>query len=411
MMRTAQRIDIFGLKGKSMIMRPFLGKHLALKMALLMAFLSLIFPVNPCGAAVDASAEDDAYHYMKNGIDDQLYQEWWRFCVLDNETQLMLFYLLSDPDNISQNRKIEVQALVMQEGQPAAFGAHQSGGFGGDRRSPMLEIDGSGFSPQGESDLHVWGSVESSAAGGEVISWDLTFHPMASPWFAVPVQARLGLLPGDWIKWLVYMPSSQARGNLTIGNRSLDILGKGYHDHAWGRFELANVRMTTAWAAEPLDGFSLSFGEITGEQRLAFLGVEKEGKSIVFPQNKIKVTEISSYLDNETGLGYPSTYRVEAESGEHKLNFTVDVLRTDAIRLDFIPPQTSRTIFHQRTLLRGNLTSRSGEAYEFAEEGLSTFWASPPLLSQGEIDGESIVNVSSSLNLSSQNQTPLGSAS
>jgi hypothetical protein len=374
------------LKGKSKIMKPFLGKHLALKMALLMALFSLIFPVNPCAAAVDASAEDDAYHYMKNGIDDQNYQEWWRFYVQDNETQLMLLYLLSDPDNISQNRKIEVEALAMQEGRPAAaFGAHQSGGFGGDRRSPMLEIDGSGFSPQGESDLHVWGSIEGSSAGGEAISWDLTFQPLASPWFAIPVQAHLGYTPGDWIKWLVYMPSSQVRGSLTIGNKSLDILGKGYHDHAWGRFGLSDLRMTTAWAAEPLDGFSLCFGEITGEQRLAFLGVEKEGKSIVFPQNRIKLTEIGGHLDNETTLGYPSIYRVEAESGEHKLNFTVDVLRAEATRLDFKPPEPSRTIFHQRSLLQGNLTSRSGEAYEFAEEGISTFWVKRLIPSFGSI--------------------------
>jgi len=386
-------------------MKSFLGKRPALKMALLMALSSLIFPVNPCGAAVDASAEDDAYHYMKNGIDDQLYQEWWRFCVQDNETQLMLFYLLSDPDNISQNKKIEVQALGMQEGRPAIFGAHQSGGFGGDRRSPMLEIDGSGFSQQGDADLHVWGSVEGSAPGGQAISWDLTFQPLSRPWFAIPVQAHLGHNAGDWIKWLVYMPSAQVRGSLTLGNKSLDILGKGYHDHAWGRFPLSDLRMTTAWAAEPLDGFSLSMGELTGGQRLAFLGLEKDGKSIVFPQNKIKVTEIGSYLDNETALGYPSTYRVEAESGEHKLNFTVDVLRAEATSLDFKPHEPSRTILHQRSLLQGNLTSRSGDAYEFSEEGISAFWVAPPLPIPDEMDGDSVIPHNSALNLSVENQS------
>ena len=170
------------------------------------------------------------------------------------------------------------------------------------------------------------------------------------------------------------MPSSQVRGRLTIGNKSLDILGNGYHDHAWGRFAISDLRMTTAWATEPLDGFSLSLGEITGGQRLAFLELEKDGKSIVFPQNRVKLTEVGSHLDNETGLGYPTSYRVEAESGEHKLNFTVDVLRTEATSLDFKPPDPSRNVFQQRSLLHGNLTSRSGEAYEFSEEGISTFW-------------------------------------
>ncbi|NTV77385.1 MAG: hypothetical protein HGA68_05215, partial [Methanothrix sp.] len=90
------------------------GRHLASRIALLMALFSLIFLANPGEGAVDASPKDDAYHYMKNGIDDQRYQEWWRFYVLDNDTCLMLLYLLSDPDNISQNGKIEVQALAMQ---------------------------------------------------------------------------------------------------------------------------------------------------------------------------------------------------------------------------------------------------------------------------------------------------------
>jgi hypothetical protein len=361
-------------------MKTILGWPLAARMALLTALLTIIFLVSPGVGAVEASAEDDAYHYMKNGMNDQLYQEWWRFYVQDNDTQLMLLYLLSDPDNISQNGKIQVQALAMLEGGAVASGSHQSRGFGGDRRSPMLEIDGSGFSLEGDSDLHVWGALE-KRPGSEAMSWDLTFQPLASPWFAIPVQAHLGLLAGDWIKWLVYMPSSQVRGRLTTGNKTVDVMGKGYHDHAWGRFPLADVRMTTAWAAEPLEGFSLSFAEITGKQRLAFLELEKDGKSIVFPQNKIRLTEIDGYSDNKTGLGYPSSYRVEAESGEHKLDFTVDVLQAESTSLDFKPPESNRTIVQQRSLLQGNLTSRSGEAYEFREEGLSTYWAPPPILS------------------------------
>ena len=381
-------------------MKPIWCRHLASRIALLMALFSLIFLANPGEGAVEASAKDDAYHYMKNAIDDQRYQEWWRFYVLDNDTCIMLLYLLSDPDNISQNGKIEVQALAMQRGQPAALGAHQSRGFGGDSRSPMLEIDGSGFSLQGDSDLHVWGSLKDGAEGDDM-SWDLTFQPLAKPWFAIPVQAHLGPLAGDWIKWLVYMPSADVRGSLTIDNRTVDILGKGYHDHAWGRFALSDARITTAWAAEPLDGFSLSFGQITGET-LAFLGLEKDGKSMVFPQNKIRVSQIGHSSDNETSLSYPSSYRVEAESGEYELNFTVGVLQSEAINLDFLSPEPGLTIFHQISLLQGTLTSRYGESYEFKEEGISTFWAARP---HPLIDGDSVTSMNNTMNLSAQNQS------
>ena len=380
-------------------MKQIWGRHLASRIALLMALFSLIFLANPGEGAVEASAKDDAYHYMKNGIDDQRYQEWWRFYVLDNDTCLMLLYLLSDPDNISQNGKIEVQALAMQRGQTAALGAHQSRGFGGDSRSPMLEIDGSGFSLQGDSDLHVWGSLEDGAEGVDM-SWDLTFQPLAKPWFAIPVQAHLGPLAGDWIKWLVYMPSADVRGSLTIDNKTVDILGKGYHDHAWGRFALSDARMTTAWTAEPLHGFSLSFGQITGET-LAFLGLEKDGKSMVFPQNKIKVSQIGHSSDNKTSLSYPSSYRVEAESSEYELNFTVDVLQSDAINLDFLSPEPGLTIFHQISLLQGTLTSRYGESYEFKEEGISTFWAARA----HTLNGDSVTSMNNTMNLSAQNQS------
>jgi hypothetical protein len=379
------------------------GRHLASRIALLMALFSLIFLANPGEGAVDASPKDDAYHYMKNGIDDQRYQEWWRFYVLDNDTCLMLLYLLSDPDNISKNGKIEVQALAMQNGQPAALGAHQSRGFGGDSRSPMLEIDGSGFSLQGDSDLHVWGSLKDGVEGDDM-SWDLTFQPLAKPWFAIPVQAHLGPLAGDWIKWLVYMPSAEVRGSLTIDNRTVDILGKGYHDHAWGRFALSDARITTAWAVEPLDVFSLSFGQITGET-LAFLGLEKDGKSMVFPQNKIKVSQIGHSSDNKTRLSYPFSYRVAAESGEYELNFTVDVLQSEAINLDFLSPEPGLTIFHQISLLQGTLTSRYGESYEFKEEGISTFWAARPHPLLDKMDVGSVTSMNNTMNLSAQNQS------
>lgn len=343
-----------------------------------MATVALIF-LSGNAWAVDASAKDDAYHYMANGVDDQLYNEWWYFDVADNDTQFLVVYLLSDPDNISLQRKIQVQAVAMQNSQPHATGWHDSRGYGGDRNSPMFDIDRSGFSSEEEPNLRVWGEVEDSVTGAP-IRWDLVYQPAARPWFAIPVQAHIGHLMGDWMKWLVYMPSSQVTGSLTIGNRTESLQGTGYHEHAWGRFAISDPQITRASVSVPLDSFSLAFAEILSEQRVAFLGIEKDGKSIAFRDRQIKLnySDASYSVDNTTAVVFPSSYHVEADNGDYRLDMAVDVQKSVATTLDYKPPEHSVLVFQQVSFLQGTLFSKSGEKYSFQEQGFSGF-TSPQL--------------------------------
>jgi hypothetical protein len=342
--------------------------------ALLIAIVALF--LSGMGCAIDASPKDDAYHYMANGVDDQLYNEWWYFDVADNDTQFQVVYLLSDPDNISSERKIQVQAVVMQDGLPNIIGQHQSSGYGGDRKSPMFDIDKSGFSTEEEPNLHVWGEAQDSATG-DPIRWDLVYQPTASPWFSIPVQVHIGHLKGDWIKWLVYMPSAQVTGTLTIGNRTKSLQGIGYHEHAWGRFALSDPQITRASVSVPLDGFSLAFAEILGEQRVAFLGIEKDGKSIVFSDKQIKLnySNASYAFDNMTAAVFPAAYNVEADNGDYTLDLAVDVQKSAATVLDYLPPLPSVQFFQQVSILQGTLESKSGEKFYFQKQGFSGFTA------------------------------------
>jgi len=330
------------------------------------------FLLSGIGLAVEASPKDDAYHYMPNGVDDQLYNEWWYFDVADNDSQFQVVYLLSDPDNISSERKIQVQAVAMQDGRPPAMGVHQSRGYGGDRNSPMFDIDKSGFSTEEEPNLRVRGEVEDSATG-ETIRWDLVYQPTASPWYAIPVQAHIGHLKGDWIKWLVYMPTAQVNGTLTIGNRTKNLQGTGYHEHAWGRFALSDPQITRASVSVPLDGFCLAFAEISGEQRAAFLGIEKDGKSIAFRDMQIKINYSNYAFDNKTGAVFPDAYHVAADNGDYSLDLVVDVQKNAATILDYRPPLPSVLVFQQVSILQGTLKSKSGEKFSFQKQGFSGF--------------------------------------
>jgi len=345
-------------------------RHHALLTAIMMLIVAFLF--SGTGWAVEASAKDDAYHYMPNGVDDQLYNEWWYFDVADNDSQFQLVYLLSDPDNISSARKIQVQAVAMQDGRPPVMGVHQSRGYGGDRNSPMFDIDKSGFSTEEEPNLRVWGEVEDSATG-ETIRWDLVYQPTARPWYAIPVVAHIGHLKGDWMKWLVYMPSAQVTGTLTIGNMTKSLQGTGYHEHAWGRFALSDPQITRASVSVPLDNFSLAFAEILGEQRAAFLGIEKDGKSIAFRDMQIKINDSNYAFDNKTAIVFPDAYQVEADNGDYSLDLTVDVQKSAATTLDYQPPLPSVIIFQQVSILRGTLKSKSGEKFSFQKQGFSGF--------------------------------------
>jgi hypothetical protein len=235
----------------------------------------------------------------------------------------------------------------------------------------MFDIDKSGFSTEEEPNLRVWGEALDSASG-DPIRWDLVYQPTARPWFAIPVQEHIGHLKGDWIKWLVYMPSAQVTGTLTIGNRTKSLQGIGFHEHAWGRFALSDPQITRASVSVPLEGFSLAFAEILGEQRVAFLGIEKDGKSIVFSDKQIKLN-YSNAFDNMTAEIFPAAYHVEADNGDYTLDLAVDVQKSAATALDYQPPLPSVLIFHQVSILQGTLESKSGEKFSFQKQGFSGF--------------------------------------
>jgi hypothetical protein len=200
--------------------------------------------------AIEASIKDDAYHYMHSGIDDHLYNEWWYFNAVSNDTNLRITYLLSDPENLTGMRKIQVMAVIVQDDKAPIIGTHQGRGIGGDRSSPNLDIDQSGISSQEEPNLKIWGDVDELEAGTP-IRWELEYQPAVAPWFGIPVQMQVGHSKGDWMKWLVYMPSAKVTGMVTIANRTMDINGVGYHDHNWGRFVFNDPEWNFAQVSKP----------------------------------------------------------------------------------------------------------------------------------------------------------------
>jgi len=233
-------------------------------------------------------------------------------------------------------------------------------------------MDKSGFSADERGIINVWGEVKDEATG-QPFRWDLTYESAADPLYAIPTQAKVDQF--GWMKWLVYMPSARVTGSITIGNRTLALNGTGYHDHIWGRFPLSDSQFTWAEANDPAEHFSLSYREISGGEKEAYIGVHKDDEQIDFSGRQVNVnyTEYSEYgLDNATAI-YPARYNVQADNGKWSLELEVAVQESIATLLDYPWPTADRVDLQQLALLQGTLRSKSGEEYVFQVRGFSGY--------------------------------------
>jgi hypothetical protein len=340
-------------------------------MARIITVVSILFLSAP-GLAADASLKDDGYHYLHNGIDDQLYNEWWYFNGVSNDTQFSISYLLSDPENLTGLRKLQVRAIVLEEGKPAVIGLHQSKGFGGDKDGPNVDIDQSGLSYEDESNFHVWGTVEDVSSGAP-ISWDLAYESATSPWFATPVQSHVGHTKGDWMKWLVYMPSAQVTGTLSYDNQTRNIEAVGYHDHSWGRWSFNDPQWNWVQVSMPEDGFAMVLGDAIGEQRNTLLGISYAGDELKFSGRQVTMNYTDFSLDQPTSRTYPVAYKIKADNGDYELEAKVDVIRNVPLLVSYPAPLPSYMIFEQVALFNGTLISREGETYQFEDIGFAQY--------------------------------------
>lgn len=327
------------------------------------------------GLCADASPKDDAYHYMRNGVDDRIYNEWWYFNGLCNDSRFMILYLISDPENLTGSRKLQSWATVLEDGKSPAIGVRQSRGFGGDLNSPTFDLDQSGFSPLDSSGIKIWGNVPERGTASS-IKWELNYLPTTSPWFGIPVQSHIGHVKGDWMKWLVYMPSAVVTGSIVVDNKTLSIDGVGYHDHCWGRWALNDPRSVWLETSTPQEGFGLALADITGETKNTFLGIKYANKTIKFSGKQIKLNLSDFAFDNATSRIYPAKYEVVAENGEYRLDLMAKVAQSVPLLLDYPLPSPSLLIFSQVADLQGVLKQKDGGEYQFNAPGFAGFSSS-----------------------------------
>jgi predicted secreted hydrolase len=343
------------------------GIRLRIKLAhlLLSAFFIL---VTACPAlAAEATLKDDAYHYTPNGINDGLFTEWWYFNGRDNDTQFLFSYFLIDPENITGMRKIWLLAIAMED--IPVVGLYQGQDFEANSTAPYVSLGNNTMVALNSSTYRIEGDVKDFIFSMPM-SWNLTYTADANPWFVASDQRPVGHIDGDWMNYLIYMPSARVEGTMTLRGLTRNVSAVGYHDHNWGRWAFNDPRWNWASLSRPEDNFSLIAFDTLEHEGDVSLGIMRNGSIIEFNDSQVKVSYLDFDLENYwSARTYPTAYRMEADNGEYQLDLDVDVLKTVALPIQYPRPQPDYFIFEQVARFNGTLRSGDNVLYQFQEIG------------------------------------------
>ncbi len=187
------------------------------------------------GLPTQVSLKEDAYHYKYSldGINDNLYTEWWYFNVYNEGMQFIVSYLLFDPDNLTDMGDARVLAVVY-DGMPLiGFTSTSVSNFTADYEKPNVTIGSNTLLALNDTTFVINGSCYDSYLNIP-IQWNLRYTMDVGSWFGAPEPMLVGHRPDDWMQWLSYMTGANVQGTITIGGMTYDLSGRGYHDHNWG---------------------------------------------------------------------------------------------------------------------------------------------------------------------------------
>ncbi len=158
---------------------------------------------------------------------------------------------------------------------------------------------------------------------------------------------------------------------LTLGNRTIDISGRGYHDHNWGRWAFNDPQWNWAQASRPEDGFSVTLGDVQSERRNTILGVKVSAeKTIKFSERQIKLNYTDFAFDPVTARTYATGYEVEADNGDYRLKMGIKALKNVPLPVDYPAPMPTVEIFEQVSRFQGFLQPRSRRSLPVRSIGL-----------------------------------------
>lgn len=160
-----------------------------MKKLLIFSILSLSVLLGP--SVVPSSVQiDDAYHYLdfRDGRHDASYIEWWYFNLFSKDVQVVVSYLIINPDDILGRGLAGVVAVAYTEdGTVSEVNYFDPDDFHVshnevDVRIPDVESPPNFIYVNDDNSYRIVGNIDNGP--GHHISWNLTYAPETNPWFA-----------------------------------------------------------------------------------------------------------------------------------------------------------------------------------------------------------------------------------
>lgn len=127
--------------------------------------------------------------------------------------------------------------------------------------------------------------------------------------------------------WFCSMPKCRVEGTLTLDGKTVEVHGKGYHDHQWGNVNFLNEWGHWVWARQSFEDYSLLIfdmisNEKTGWSRFPICFVEDASGNLVFENfENVECVIDRSYADELTGKAYPDGIHYKFNNGKQTLEY------------------------------------------------------------------------------------------
>ena len=325
------------------------------------------------GLPTQVALKEDAYHYKYSldGINDNLYTEWWYFNVYNEEMQFLVCYLLFDPGNLTGIGDAEVLAVVY-DGMPLiGFMSTSVSDFTADYEKPNVTIGSNTLLALNDTTFVVNGSCYDIYLNIP-IQWNLRYTMDVGSWFGAPEPMLVGHRPDDWMQWLSYMTGANVHGTITIGGITYDMSGRGYHDHNWGEWLFDDPQWNWAQVSAPEENVSLIIGDVIAPPaRNTMMALYYDGTTITF--DDIDLTYTGYGFDPVTSKLYPDVYHVTGNSGEYSIDVTISVIKNVPLVRPFPGALPDYVLFEQVSDYNITLFENYEPVYSLNQGGFSEY--------------------------------------
>lgn len=227
------------------------------------------------------------------------------------------------------------------------------------------------------------------------IGADLRLTNLSQPFRPGTAYFDFGEDAGQYYTWLCVVPKGEVSGTLTVGGKTMNVHGFGYHDHQWGSMSYITVWNHWTWARHSFEDYTLLVFDMVasknyGFKRFPIAFIQDKDGNIIFENTKdVSYEVLEEYHDEVSGKDYPKVSQYTFNHGDKQVRYTLTADKTlQTMDAYGNAPESNRAAFDQmgirpsysRYLAKGDLeitdgdevVKRSGQLiYEFMYPGLS----------------------------------------